>query len=118
MVSVFLATTPDQVLYAYGPLGVSVVVLAFAVTRMFIILMKDRDKAFADRDSMVQDLFTKVLPTISRNNEILLQRQELDRELLAVVRAATSSVDDNGKTLAKIEGILTRGLGNVSGDST
>lgn len=108
-VAVYLATTPEQVLYGYGPLGVGVVILTFAVTKMFNIIMKDRDKAIADRDAMVQDLFTKVLPALTRNQEVLVQRKDLDEELLKVLRAATSAVDDNGRTLSKIEFLLTHG---------
>lgn len=108
-VAVYMATTPEQVLYGYGPLGVGVVILTFAVMKMFNIIMKDRDKAIADRDEMVQDLFTKVLPALTRNQEILIQRKDLDRELLEVVRGAVTAAESNGRALEKIEYLLTHG---------
>ena len=84
------AVSADEVLYGYGPLGVAVVALSAALGVTFRILMKDRDKAIADRDAMIEDLFTKVLPAIARNTEVLENRQILDRDLIEAVKTSNS----------------------------
>lgn len=100
-----IGVTPDQVLYGYGPLGVAVVVLCAAVYKMFVAFMKDKDKAVNDRDTMIQDLFTKVLPAFDRNTEVLLARQELDRELIDVLK-------DNTKVMEEVRFMLIHGRAN------
>ena len=92
-VSLF-AVTPEEVMYGYGPLGVSVVVLFIAVSRLFTILLKDRDKAISDRDAMVQDLFTKVLPAITRNTDVLERQQEIDRQLIDTIKESNRRFDE------------------------
>lgn len=80
------AVNAEEVLYGYGPLGVGVVALSIALARMFNMMMKDRDKAIADRDALVEDFFTKVLPAIMRNTEVLEKRQVLDTELIEAIK--------------------------------
>jgi hypothetical protein len=101
----FLAVTPDEVLYGYGPLGIGVVVLCAAVYKMFLSFMKDKDKAVNDRDTMIEDVFTKVLPAFDRNTQVLLTRQELDRELIDVLK-------DNTKVLEEVRFMLMHGRNN------
>ena len=100
-----IAVTPDQVLYGYGPLGVGVVVLCAAVYKMFVSFMKDKDKAVADRDTMIQDVFNKVLPAFDRNTEVLLARRDLDRELIDVLK-------DNTKIMQEVRIMLIQWRGN------
>jgi hypothetical protein len=115
--AVFLATTPEQVLYGYGPLGVGVVVLTFAVMKMFNIIMKDRDRAISDREAMVQDVFTKVLPALTRSNDILEKQRDLHNEVLEVVRSAVTAAQENGRVLERVEWLLTHGRPDKTGGS-
>ena len=94
LTAVMFAVTPEEVMYGYGPLGVGVVVLCIAVYRLFTIIVKDRDKAIADRDSMVQDLFTKVLPAIARNTDVLERQQEIDRQLIETIKESNRRFDE------------------------
>lgn len=100
-----LGVTPDQVLYGYGPLGIGVIVLCGAVYKMFVSFMKDKDKAVADRDTMVQDMFDKVLPALDRNNEVLITRRDLDREVIDVLK-------DNTKIMQEVRIMLIQWRGN------
>ena len=93
------ATTPDQVLYSYGPLGVGVVVFALACAKMFSILLKDRDKAMTDRDALLEDVFTKVLPAVARNTEVL-------EKVIEVMAESSTSVRENGEVLKDIRRAL------------
>lgn len=83
---VLAATPPEEVLYGYGPLGVGVVALAVVGYKLLKIILEDRDKAIADRDALLEDVFTKVLPAIAANTEILQQRQILDRDLVEAIK--------------------------------
>lgn len=86
----FLAVTGEEVLYGYGPLGVAVVFMGAALAYLFRIIMKDRDKAIADRDQLVSDLFEKVLPAIMRNTDVLEKRQVLDQELIEAIKQSNT----------------------------
>jgi len=103
------AATPEEVLYGYGPLGVGVVALAYLAYKMFIIILKDRDKAIADRDVMIQDVFTKVLPAISRNTDVLEGRQDLDRELITAVKESNKQLETNTKAFDEVRYALRHG---------
>ena len=85
-----LAVSAEEVLYGYGPLGVGVVVLGAALARAFNILMKDRDKAIQDRDDLLEEFFTKVLPAIVRNTDVLEKRQVLDQELIEAIKQSNT----------------------------
>src|SRR5688572_12220714 len=98
----FAATPAEEVMYSYGPLGVAVVALGYLAYKFINILIKDRDKAFADRDAMIQDVFTKVLPAITRNTEYLETRQEVDKELIQALK-------DNNNALSEVSFILKHG---------
>ena len=103
------AVTPEEVLYGYGPLGIGVVALAFIGYKMFNIILKDRDKAIADRDIMVQDLFTKVLPAIARNTDVLEARQAIDRDLVDTIK-------ENTKVVEEVRYMLRHGQDRVGGN--
>lgn len=107
-----LAVTPDQVLYGYGPLGVGVVVLTYALVKLFNIIMQDRNKAVEDRDTMTQDVFTKVLPAFARNTEVLERRQELDRELIDVLKESNKQLEANTKAFEEFKYTWNSGQGN------
>ena len=96
------AATPEEVLYGYGPLGIGVVALSVLGYKMFNIILKDRDKAIADRDVMINDVFTKVLPAISRNTELLESRQALDRDLIDMVRRTNQQLENNTRAFDEI----------------
>jgi hypothetical protein len=99
---IFAAKPPEEILYGYGPLGIGVVALAFIGYKLFKIILADRDKALADKDLLVQDIFTKVLPAITRNTELLEQRQQIDRDLIEVVRESNKQLEANTKTFDEL----------------
>lgn len=86
---ILLGVTPDQILYGYGPLGIAAVILSGAVYKLFNIIIQRLAKAENDVDEMVRDVFTKVLPALDRNNQVLLGRQDLDRELIDALKENT-----------------------------
>lgn len=88
------AATPTQTIGEYGLLGALVIALSGALVYVFKIILGDRNKAIGDRDKMLEDLFTKVLPAISRNTEVLEQRQGLDRELIDALKSNTKAFDE------------------------
>jgi len=102
---IFAAIPPEEVMYGYGPLGVIVVALGYFAYKMFNIVLRDRDKAISDRDAMIQDVFTKVLPAIVRNSEFLESRQEVDRELVQALK-------DNNKVFDEVLFVLKHGGDN------
>lgn len=105
------AVTAEEVLYGYGPLGVGAVAMAFIIYKMFNILLNDRDKAIKDRDAMLEDVFTKVLPAVTRNTEVLDARRDLDRDLLQLV-------GENTKALEEVKYLLRHGGGNPRAGGT
>lgn len=105
-ISYLFAVTPEEILYGYGPLGIGVVALSIVGLRMFNILLKDRDKAIEDRDAIVQDLFTKVLPAITRNTDVLESRQSIDRDLVSAIKESTKQLENNTKTLDEVRYML------------
>lgn len=115
IVSSLFAATPEEILYGYGPLGVGVVALGVIGLRMFNIILKDRDKAIEDRDALLEDFFTKVIPAITRNTDVLERRQELDRVLIDGLKEGRNVVSENTKTLDEIRFILRDGRGNRIG---
>lgn len=117
MTTILMAETPEQILYGYGPLGIGIVALSFIGYKMFNIILKDRDKAISDRDTMVNDLFTKVLPAIARNTEVLQARQEIDRDLNSVIKETNKQLDDNAKLFQEVTYIVrnTQGTNRVGG---
>ncbi len=102
---IILAATPDLGLSDYGLLGVGVVALVSAVVKMFFIFMKDRDKAISDRDTMIQDQMTQVLPLVLRSTEILEQ-------FLPVLRETNLRLQENTKAFEEVKYILIHGRGN------
>lgn len=116
-VSVFASfaqsTTPEQILYGYGPLGIGVVALAIIGYKMFNIILRDRDAAIAQRDSLIEDVFTKVLPAITRNTDVLEKRQDLDKALIQTVQDSNKIIEANGKALDEVKYALKHG-GNSS----
>lgn len=107
--NIFAVTSPDQSLYDYGALGIIVVVLSGFAYKALNILLHDRDKAVADRDVMIQDVFTKVLPAITRNTEVLQGRQEIDRQVLEHLKETNLRVEKNSKVFDEISFMLKHG---------
>lgn len=108
-IDVFMATTPEQIFYGYGPVGVVAVIVSFVAWKMFNILLKDRDKAINDRDTMTEDLFTKVIPAVSRSTEVLERRQDLDKELIKEIKESKEATLKNTEILGRIELYLLQG---------
>lgn len=111
-------TPPENPFYAYGPLGVSVVFLAGAVYKMFKIIMNDRDKAVAQRDELLQVVYTQVLPAISASTEVLKDRQTLDKEIILVLRDSATASKEAKTALEKVEFLLRPGPGTAQTGGT
>lgn len=94
-----LAVTVDQLLLTYGPLGIGVLVLGYFAFKMVDLLINDRNTSNSQRDAIVEDVFTKVMPAIARNTEVLEKRHDLDREIIDVIR-------DNNRLLSEIRVVL------------
>ena len=107
-----LGVTPEETLYEYGVLGVVLVAVSYFAYKMFNIILSDRDKAVSDRDNMLQDLFTKVLPAIARNTEVLEGRQEIDRQLVEVIKDSNKALDSNTKAFDEARLIFQHGQNN------
>jgi hypothetical protein len=103
-------TPPEEIMYGYGPLGVIVVALSVVGYKMFNIILKDRDKAIKDRDALLEEIFTKVLPAIANSTEAQLSRQGLDREYLETIK-------DFNRRLDEITFVLKHGHPTKSGGS-
>jgi hypothetical protein len=91
---VVIALTVDEILLTYGPLGIGVLVLGYFAARMVNLVISDRDRSNQQRDQIVEDVFTKVLPAIARNTEVLEKRHDLDREIIEVLRDNTRVLDE------------------------
>lgn len=119
VISVLLAApSPDQILYGYGPLGVGVVALTYGIIKLFNIVLSDRDKAMQQRDALVEDYFTKVLPAITKSTEVLQNRQDLDRELIAAFKESSTTLQENGKAIQEMSIILKLGRDNAQRGGT
>lgn len=81
-VGVILGAVPEDVLYSYGPLGFMTAVLLVFAKGTTDRLVKDRDQANEQRDAVVNDMVTRVIPMLQRALDVMEKRQELDRELL------------------------------------
>ena len=116
IIAMVQAVGPEQRLYEYGVLGIIVVVLSFVISkvaqRFFNVILTDRDKATSQRDVLVEDYFTKVLPAITKNTDVLQNRQDLDRELIAAFKAQTEALDKNREVLQEVKMLLTLSRGN------
>lgn len=110
---IFMAETPEQVLYGYGPLGIGVVVFGYILWKLFNIILNDRNKAFEDREAMVQDVFTKVLPAIARNTEVLLARQEIDRQLTDAIKESNKQLQEDAEAFKEVVYVLRHTQGNT-----
>ncbi len=99
--SVF-AETPQNILYGYGPLGIFVVALSWFSWKLITMFMQDRDRVIGQRDSLLKDIFEKVIPAITRNTEVLQARQEIDKELVVAIRESNAALDRNTKAFEEV----------------
>lgn len=109
MHAMLYAVSAEEVLYGYGPLGIGVVALSVVGYKMFNIILKDRDKAIADRDALLEDLFTKVLPAIARNTELLDDRKDIDRVTIETIKASNAQLESNRRVLDEVGYMLKHG---------
>lgn len=65
------SSRPEEIFYNQGILGVTVVVLTFALYKLFKIVLNDRDKAIQQRDELLDAYLTKVLPALNDNTKLL-----------------------------------------------
>ena len=98
----FLAETPQDILYGYGPLGVIVVVLAGVAWNFVRMFMKDRDRVIAQRDALLNDIFDKVIPAVNKNTDVLQRRQEIDVQLVSVLKESNEALERNTKSFDRV----------------
>lgn len=85
-----LAVIGEDVLLGYGPLGVAVLSMGAALAYLSRIILKDRDKAIADREAMLADFLDKILPALMRSTDVLEKRQVLDLELIEAIKQSNT----------------------------
>lgn len=103
------ATSAEEVMYGYGPLGVAVVALAVFSHSMIRMLIRDRDKAIDERNQLLEDMTTKVIPAIIQNTAVLERRQSLDHELLEVIKVGTAAFERNSRLNEEVKYVLRHG---------
>lgn len=81
-VGVVLGAVPEDVLYSYGPLGVMTAVLLWFAKGTTDRLVKDRDRANEQRDQVVNDMVTRVIPMLQRAIDVIEKRQQVDHDIL------------------------------------
>ena len=91
---VILAVTAGDALITYGPLGIGVLALGVFAARQFDWQVKRGDKAEARSETMVDEVFTKVLPALARNTEVLAKRTDLDREIVETLKDTNDVLRD------------------------
>lgn len=82
VLGVVFGAVPEDVLYSYGPLGVMTAILLWFAKGTTDRLIKDRDRANEQRDAVVDDMLTRVMPTLQRTVDVLERRQQLDQDIL------------------------------------
>jgi len=107
------AVSPEQRLYEYGVLGIVLVIVSIFAYKLFNIILTDRDKAISQRDVLLEDFFTKIIPALTKNTEVLQTRQDLDREIINLIKDFDSGVGENNRVLQEIKIMLSLGLGNA-----
>jgi hypothetical protein len=115
LIAFVYAVTPEEVLIGYGPLGIAALALSFIGYKMFNIILSDRDKAIAQRDAMLNDLFTKVIPALTQNTAVLEQRQDIDRDLIDTIKSSTKQLESNTKAFEEMSYFLKHGGSNRAG---
>lgn len=80
------ATSPEEILYGYGPLGIGVAALSIFAYKLFNIILKDRDKAIADRDALNEDIINKVIPAVIHSTQVLENHKVLDEQILDTLK--------------------------------
>lgn len=81
-VGVIFGVVPEDILYSYGPLGVMTAILLVFAKGTTDRLVKDRDRANEQRDAVVDDMVTRVIPMLQRAIDVIEKRQQLDHDLL------------------------------------
>ena len=107
------AESPQDYFFKQGLLGVVVVVLAGVIYKMFKIILNDRDAAVKQRDQLLEQVFTKVLPAITKNTEILQARQDLDKEIILVIRDSTGAYKDMQTLMSETKYVLNSRRGTA-----
>lgn len=81
-----LGITSEEALTTYGPLGIISAALLWFAKGTVDRLVMDRDKALEQRDQMMNDVLNDFMPVIRRAVDVLEKREQLDAEVLAVMR--------------------------------
>lgn len=84
--SVILSVTGEDALLTYGPLGIMSATLMWFAKGTVERLVKDRDQANAQRDQMVSDVFTEIMPVLRRTVDVLEKQQQIDVEVLTALK--------------------------------
>ena len=93
--------------------GIVLVIVSIFAYKLFNIILTDRDKAISQRDVLLEDFFTKIIPALTKNTEVLQTRQDLDREIINLIKDFDSGVGENNRVLQEIKIMLSLGLGNA-----
>jgi hypothetical protein len=115
LIAFVYAVTPEEVLIGYGPLGIAALALSYVGYRMFNIILSDRDKAISQRDEMLHDLFTKIIPALTQNTNVLEQRQDIDRDLIDTIKNSTKQLEANTKAFEEMSYFLKHVGNNRAG---
>lgn len=81
----------------YGPLGVFVVLFVVGLVvskREHDRVIGERDKAWRQRDELIEDVHQRVVPAIERATEAVRARDEADGEVLAALVANREVLTD------------------------
>lgn len=55
---------------------------------------KEQARIIAQRDGLIQEFFKEALPALSRVNDVLAQRQQIDEQLIAGLRESSDVMQD------------------------
>jgi len=84
--TVVMTVTGEDALLTYGPLGIMSATLLWFAKGTVDRLVKDRDQANQQRDQMVSDVLTEIMPVLRRTVDVLEKQQQIDVEVLSTLK--------------------------------
>lgn len=81
-----VSVTGEDALLTYGPLGIISATLLWFAKGTVDRLIKDRDQANQQRDQMVNDVLTEIMPVLRRTVDVLEKQHQIDIDVLAVLK--------------------------------